>query len=91
MCAKSLTVITKYIFFLSRFLKHTGFIVFLNKQDLLKEKLDSGKSIAKYFPEYEQYSLSEKDGNPFDEFDRTRFFIRHQLIVSIYILKLHNH
>lgn len=59
----------------------SGFIIFLNKQDLLRDKIDSGKRIQNYFPEYENFQISEKDGNPFDEFDRTRCFIRHKFMV----------
>jgi len=33
-------------------------IIFLNKQDMLKEKIESGKSIAPYFPEYNKYQMS---------------------------------
>jgi hypothetical protein len=35
-------------------------IVFLNKQDMLKEKVESGKSIATYFPEYNMYEMNSK-------------------------------
>lgn len=66
----------------NRFLMRTGFIVFLNKQDLLEEKINIGKSIANYFPEYNDFSISERDGDPFNEVERTKCFIRHKLIVS---------
>jgi guanine nucleotide-binding protein subunit alpha len=42
----------------ARFLQAAGVIVFLNKQDMLKEKVESGKSIAPYFPEYKKYRMS---------------------------------
>jgi hypothetical protein len=35
-------------------------IVFLNKQDIIKEKVESGKSIATYFPEYVTYEMNSK-------------------------------
>ncbi|GFG30691.1 hypothetical protein Cfor_07468 [Coptotermes formosanus] len=60
----------------SRFLRHAGVIVFLNKQDMLKEKIESGKSVASYFPEYNKYQMSSKDGDGSDEYIRTRCFIR---------------
>jgi len=60
----------------SRFLQNAGVITFLNKQDMLKEKVESGKSIAPYFPEYDKYQMSSKDGDGSDEYTRTRFFIR---------------
>jgi len=43
-----------------RFLQNAGVIMFLNKQDMLKEKVESGKSIARYFPEYNNYQMSSK-------------------------------
>lgn len=43
-----------------RFLHDSGVIVFLNKQDVLKEKVESGKSIATYFPEYSKYEMNSK-------------------------------
>jgi hypothetical protein len=43
-----------------RFLQDAGVILFLNKQDMLKEKVESGKSIAPYFPEYNKYQMSSK-------------------------------
>jgi guanine nucleotide-binding protein subunit alpha len=60
----------------SRFLRDAGVIVFLNKQDILKEKIESGKSIASYFPEYKKYRMSRKDGDGSDEYTRTKHFIR---------------
>ncbi|XP_015588247.1 guanine nucleotide-binding protein G(f) subunit alpha isoform X2 [Cephus cinctus] len=60
----------------SRFLVDAGFIVFLNKQDILKDKIESGKDIGIQFPEYDDYKLSSKDGNSFDHYYRTRCFIR---------------
>lgn len=60
----------------SRFLQDSGFIVFLNKQDLLKKKVESGASIGHYFPEYYNYIVNAKDGDNNDEYIRTRCFIR---------------
>jgi hypothetical protein len=50
----------KNTFCFIRFLRDAGVIVFLNKQDMLKEKIESGKSIAPYFPEYKKYQMSSK-------------------------------
>ncbi|KAJ9592990.1 hypothetical protein L9F63_015360 [Diploptera punctata] len=61
----------------TRFLEEAGVIVFLNKQDVLKEKVKSGKSIAKYFPRYSEYEISGNGmENNNDEYVRTRCFIR---------------
>ncbi|XP_059058839.1 guanine nucleotide-binding protein G(f) subunit alpha [Achroia grisella] len=55
---------------LSRFLLRAGLIVFLNKQDLLQNKISQGRSIGDYFPDYQQYSAQG------DEYNRTKLFIR---------------
>ena len=42
--------------FSNRFLRDTSAIMFLNKQDILAEKVARGKSsLAKYFPDYSSY------------------------------------
>lgn len=40
-----------------RWLKTISVILFLNKQDLLAEKVLSGKKIEDYFPSYSRYRL----------------------------------
>jgi guanine nucleotide-binding protein G(s) subunit alpha len=41
---------------LYRWLRTISVILFLNKQDLLKEKVRAGKSLIKdYFPDFERY------------------------------------
>lgn len=67
----------------NRFLAETGLIVFLNKQDILEQKILSGKSIKDYFPEYEEYVLAADSDNLCDELTRTRSFIKSKLVVSI--------
>lgn len=64
----------------NRFLMTSGLIVFLNKQDILEQKIRMGKSISKYFPDYENYRVTPKDGNVFDEAVRTRCYIRQKLM-----------
>lgn len=64
----------------SRFLRDAGLIVFLNKQDLLKKKIEQGKRIGKYFPDYLQYQMQEK-GEPNDEYTRTKFFMKKKITV----------
>lgn len=68
----------------NRFLLHSGIITFLNKQDVLQEKINAGKRIRDYFPEFEQFRLSSQKEcqrfNSFDEFQKTQFFIRQKLI-----------
>jgi hypothetical protein len=44
--------------FVFRWLKAISVILFLNKQDLLAEKIKSGHRLENYFPEYAHYVLS---------------------------------
>lgn len=45
---------------LSRWLRTISIILFLNKQDMLAEKVLAGKSkIEDYFPEYANYTVPE--------------------------------
>ncbi|XP_071549528.1 guanine nucleotide-binding protein G(s) subunit alpha-like [Panulirus ornatus] len=67
----------------SRFLRSSGFIVFLNKQDILREKVvDARKSIGDHFPDYVDYKLESKDrvSGEDEEYVRTRCFIRDKFI-----------
>ncbi|CAD7082823.1 unnamed protein product [Hermetia illucens] len=64
----------------NRFLASAGIIVFLNKQDIMERKIQAGKSIGQYFPEYEEYKRLSKGGNFFDESDRTKHFIKQKLV-----------
>ncbi|XP_041988590.1 guanine nucleotide-binding protein G(f) subunit alpha [Aricia agestis] len=54
----------------SRFLLEAGLIVFLNKQDILQAKVSQGRSIARYFPAYDNFQLHA------DEYTRTKMFIK---------------
>jgi guanine nucleotide-binding protein G(s) subunit alpha len=57
-------------------------ILFLNKQDLLEEKIKSGKSrLQDYFPEFVHYMLPPEAGPEIEsgadrEFTRAKYFIR---------------
>jgi len=63
-------------------LRDAGFIVFLNKQDLLQSKLEAGNCIGDHFTEYFGYSMEDDaDGNPKDEYIKTRCFIRDMFLV----------
>lgn len=66
----------------SRFLRDSGFILFLNKQDLLKKKIDEGVRVGDYFPEYDNYTPHkvDKDEDPKEEYIRARCFIRDKFI-----------
>jgi guanine nucleotide-binding protein subunit alpha len=64
----------------SKFLIDSGFILFLNKQDILKEKISRGSRIEKYFPEFTNFQVSSKDGDPEDQYIRARCFIREKFL-----------
>ncbi len=68
----------------NRFLKTVSIILFLNKQDLLNDKVMAGKSkLEDYYPEFIRYKTPEKTvkDSP-DEVMRAKFFIR-DLFLSI--------
>ena len=51
------------LFWIIRFLKTISVILFLNKQDMLADKILAGKSkLEDYFPDYTQYT-QPVDGN----------------------------
>ncbi|XP_067646117.1 guanine nucleotide-binding protein G(f) subunit alpha isoform X1 [Eurosta solidaginis] len=64
----------------NRFLATAGFIVFLNKHDVMERKIRAGKHIVDYFPEFEDFCNSTQDGNYFSESDWTKRFIQQKLI-----------
>lgn len=65
-------------------------MVFLNKQDLLEEKIKSGAQISNYFPEYKTYKLPKDEiiSNMDFEFLRARSFIRQALVVKFSLIKI---
>jgi len=66
----------------NRWLRTISVILFLNKQDLLEEKIKSGKSkLEDYFPEFIHYMIPPEAGPEIDqgadrEFTRAKYFIR---------------
>uniref|UniRef100_A0A8B9KMB1 GNAS complex locus n=1 Tax=Astyanax mexicanus TaxID=7994 RepID=A0A8B9KMB1_ASTMX len=67
-----------------RFLRTISVILFLNKQDMLAEKILAGKSkLEDYFPEYLQYTVpAEATGDPGEDarVTRAKFFIRDEFL-----------
>ncbi|GFX16804.1 guanine nucleotide-binding protein G(s) subunit alpha isoforms XLas [Trichonephila clavipes] len=57
----------------SRFLKESGFILFLNKQDQLQDKIERGIRLEENFPEYLDYTT---DADVTNEYEKARCFIR---------------
>ncbi|XP_075159883.1 G protein alpha subunit f isoform X2 [Haematobia irritans] len=64
----------------NRFLSAAGFIVFLNKQDIMERKISAGKHIVDFFPEFEDFCKSPQAESCFDECDWTKKFIKQKLI-----------
>lgn len=64
-------------------------ILFLNKQDLLGEKIRAGKSrLEDYFPDFSRYqtpvdATAEPGDDP--EFVRAKYFIRDEFLVSAFL------
>ena len=59
----------------SRFLLDSGFILFLNKQDVLKEKISQGYQLEDYFPEFLDYHCSDEQ-EELNPYFKARAFIR---------------
>ncbi|KAF2899725.1 hypothetical protein ILUMI_06451 [Ignelater luminosus] len=67
--------------FWSRFVRKAGKIVFLNKQDLLKQKIDNGHKLQDYFPDFANYVLvKNKHADPNSEYDRAKYYMREKII-----------
>ncbi|KAJ8403294.1 hypothetical protein AAFF_G00355110 [Aldrovandia affinis] len=68
----------------NRFLRNISVILFLNKQDMLAEKVLAGKSkIEDYFPEYVHYTIpNEATPEPGEDprVTRAKFFIRDEFL-----------
>lgn len=69
----------------NRWLKTISVILFLNKQDLLAEKIKSGWKLEDYFPEYARYVVSNTEldrAEPDEdtEVTRAKFFIRDEFL-----------
>nr|XP_040023052.1 LOW QUALITY PROTEIN: guanine nucleotide-binding protein G(olf) subunit alpha-like [Gasterosteus aculeatus aculeatus] len=68
----------------NRFLKTISVILFLNKQDVLADKILAGKSkLEDYFPEYSNYQVSAEavpDADEDPQVTRAKFFIRDEFL-----------
>jgi guanine nucleotide-binding protein G(s) subunit alpha len=74
---------------MSRWLRTISVILFLNKQDLLAEKIKAGKSrLEEYFADFSRYqtpidATAEPGEDP--EVIRAKYFIRDEFLVGINI------
>jgi len=69
----------------NRWLRTVSIILFLNKQDILREKVEQGKKIEDYFPEFASYrppqDISDKrEPGDSDTYIRAKFFFRDQFL-----------
>lgn len=75
--------------FSRRWLRTISVILFLNKQDLLAEKIKAGKhKLEDYFPEFARYQTPVEPGMATDPSElpdviRAKYFIRDEFLVSI--------
>ncbi len=72
-----------------RYFRHSGIIVFLNKQDILAEKIKKGADIGKYFPEYKAFKPPKATSSFYKKninLHKTLMFIKSKL--EVYVTKL---
>ena len=78
------------LFLYSRWLRTISVILFLNKQDLLAEKIKAGKSrLEEYFPDFSRYQTpADATTEPLEdpEVVRAKYFIRDEFLVSFSIM-----
>lgn len=65
-------------------MRDAGLIVFLNKQDVLKKKIEQGKRLDKYFPEYKGYKVGE------NEYERAKSFMKQKVLVRKWFRNVDN-
>lgn len=62
--------------------------MFLNKQDLLQRKIEQGRKLEKYFPEYSDFKPKQhRNSDIISEYDKARLFMEKKLTVSIRVTK----
>ncbi|XP_050505863.1 guanine nucleotide-binding protein G(f) subunit alpha [Diabrotica virgifera virgifera] len=59
----------------SEYVEKVAMIVFLNKQDLLQRKIEQGRKLAKYFPEYSHFNVSDTS-----EYEKAKLFMKQKLL-----------
>lgn len=76
---EALTVFEEVWF--SRFLRQSGFILFLNKQDVLEEKIRRGARVEDYFPDYADFlPPSSEAGDHADGYIKARSYFRQKFL-----------
>jgi GTPase SAR1 family protein len=70
----------------NRWLRTVSIILFLNKQDILREKVDGGKRVEEYFPDFSSYrppdniDLGKEPKDSSSTFLKARYFFRDQFL-----------
>lgn len=69
----------------NRWLRTVSVILFLNKQDILREKVDGGKKVEVYFPEFSSYrppdiDMSKEPKDASETYIRAKYFFRDQFL-----------
>ncbi|XP_064394869.1 guanine nucleotide-binding protein G(s) subunit alpha-like [Halichondria panicea] len=71
----------------NRWLRTVSIILFLNKQDILRKKVDEGKKVEDYFPEFSSYrpptgdpQYKREDARESEVFYRAKYFFRDQFL-----------
>lgn len=62
--------------------------MFLNKQDLLERKIQQGKKLEDYFPDYKNYKPKEKKSYSISEYEKAKRYMNYKILVSIPELKM---
>ncbi|CAG9864299.1 unnamed protein product [Phyllotreta striolata] len=70
------------------YLKEAAQIVFLNKQDILRRKIEQGRKLDDYFPEFKNYIPTGKEQCD-TEYDRAKLFMKQKILdianTSVYV------
>ena len=74
--------------FLLRWLRTISVILFLNKQDLLAEKIKAGRRLEDYFPEFARYVVSQGEPGKYlvkqeEKSSRYLFYFRRTICTKI--------
>lgn len=60
-------------------------IVFLNKQDILEQKIKNGAKIENYFNEYKSFVTNKSNVQELNEYHKARSFVQFKIEVCILI------
>jgi guanine nucleotide-binding protein subunit alpha, other len=70
-------------FWQCRYLRDSGVILFLNKQDVLERKLQEGQRLEKFFEHFSPFDTKEETIEEY--IDRARAYIRDLFLVNLFV------